>query len=76
MNQRTGDGYPLLLSTGKLRRPLAGMGLHAELREQSMGGIQRGAFALVLCHQRQRHILGSGERGQEVELLKHEADVL
>ena len=69
-----GDGYPLLLATGQLRRVMAGTGLEANPLQQ-LQSLTAG-IALTGQLQRQHDVFQRRQTIKQLEGLKHEADPL
>jgi hypothetical protein len=74
--QRAGDRDPLLLATGHLGRQVAGPPTEADEREQLIRARGVIARALARHERRQQHVLGGGQRREEVEELEDEAEDL
>jgi hypothetical protein len=74
-NQRAGDGHPLLLAAGQLGGPppeLVPGQAHPGCRVLDV----RLSGATAVKAERERYVLRHRQLGQQVQLLKHEADAL
>ena len=75
-NQGSGNRDPLLLATGELRRQVA----HAAAQTHPIQNFGYTLFAFRRAHaaiaQRHVHVVEDAEFGDQVETLKHEADLL
>src|SRR3954464_965900 len=76
MYQCASDGDALLLPAGKVAWQVVKAVTHSHLREQLARPRNRRALRISLDHERYRGILRSSERRQQIELLKHETDIL
>ena len=74
--KRSGDGDTLLLTAGKLRWHLGGLGSHAHAGKQIHGEIL-GRLLIHVAHldRRKRHVFKNGLVGEQVERLEHHADL-
>src|SRR5439155_12007687 len=70
------DRDALLLAARELRREVLPAVPEAHPPEQLAGTLPRGLIAVPRDQRREQHVLLGGERGQEVEELKDEADPL
>ena len=76
VDERAGNGYPLLLAAGQLGRPMVpavAQADHAELLERPPMPLAGVAGAV---EQRQRDVLEGGMPGEEIEALKNEPNLL
>ena len=74
--QRTGDGHALLLAAGQLGRIGIGLARQPDPVEQIAGPFQRLGLALAFDPDgRLDHVLQGGAVWEQVEVLKHHADV-
>src|SRR2546430_613403 len=76
VDQRAGDGGPLLLSAGELHRTVPGAILHLHEFERLQGALAPPAGRQTAVDHRQLDVLEDIELGQEIEELKHEPDLL
>src|SRR5512145_2572368 len=78
VDERAGDGHPLLLASRELARRVVGAGTEADLIEQSRGlamPLDRGEIVRAV-EQGQLDILDGGGAGKEIEALEDEADLV
>jgi hypothetical protein len=75
VHQRARDGHALLLAAGELRGQAVGLLGEPDARQQLAGAHDGLRARHALQHERDGHVLGGGERGQQVEGLEDEAHV-
>ena len=76
VGQCAGDGNPLLLTAGKLRRTVPGPVGQPHVGQQLAGACTTLPLPHPRLRHRQLHILRRGQHREQVEALKDEADVL
>jgi len=76
VRESAGDGDTLLFAAGEGDGEIARTGADAEVVEQFQGAFARGFGCGVVDFEGDLHVLQSGEKGDEIGLLKNEAQVL
>ena len=76
VDQGPRDRHPLHLAAGELAGQAVELLAHAERRQHLAGPADGPLLRPAGDHQGDRRVLGGRERGQQVVLLKHKADVL
>src|SRR5580700_1335977 len=76
LNHRSRYRHPLLLATGKFRRPAMKLVLEPDHLENLLGPLPRLAFGHARDQRRHHHVFERVEIGQQIMKLKYETELM